>query len=136
MRKLRLSGREKEKKRRRRRRKKGKREEEEGRKEEEKKKKIRYGNYMCMDTSFNPCLCKDLYGYLMGLCLGLVFFPICWIGILPNLTYFQFVSHLWLCWSPRGCLVFFLNTNNAFFLGSEMNRSTSWSTGRSFGWMQ
>ena len=28
---------------------------------------------MCMDTSFNPCLCKDLYGYLMGLCLCLFF---------------------------------------------------------------
>ena len=27
-----------------------------------------------MDTSFNPCLCKDLYGYLMELCLGLGFF--------------------------------------------------------------
>ena len=24
-----------------------------------------------MDTSLNPCLCKDLYGYLMELCLGL-----------------------------------------------------------------
>ena len=23
-----------------------------------------------MDTSLNPCLCKDLYGYLMELCLG------------------------------------------------------------------
>ena len=27
-----------------------------------------------MDTSLNPCLCKDLYGYVMGLCLGLGFF--------------------------------------------------------------
>ena len=36
-----------------------------------------------MDTSLNPCLCKDLYGYLMILCLGLgFFFPICWLGIL------------------------------------------------------
>ena len=26
-----------------------------------------------MDTSLNPCLCKDLYGYLMELCLGLGF---------------------------------------------------------------
>ena len=26
-----------------------------------------------MDTSLNPCLCKDLYGYLMELCLGLDF---------------------------------------------------------------
>ena len=26
-----------------------------------------------MDTSLNPCLCKDLYGYLMKLCLGLSF---------------------------------------------------------------
>ena len=26
-----------------------------------------------MDTSLNPCLCKDLYGYLMELCLGLSF---------------------------------------------------------------
>ena len=26
-----------------------------------------------MDTSFNPCLCKDLYGYLMELYLGLGF---------------------------------------------------------------
>ena len=34
-----------------------------------------------MDTSLNPCLCKDLYGYLMELCLGLDF-PICWLGIL------------------------------------------------------
>ena len=29
------------------------REKEEGRKEEEEKKKIRYGNYICMNTSFN-----------------------------------------------------------------------------------
>ena len=27
-----------------------------------------------MDTSLNPCLCKNLYGYLMELCLGLRFF--------------------------------------------------------------
>ena len=27
-----------------------------------------------MDTSLNPCLCKDLYGYLMELCLGLGLF--------------------------------------------------------------
>ena len=27
-----------------------------------------------MDTSLNPCLCKDLYGYLMELCLGLGFY--------------------------------------------------------------
>ena len=26
-----------------------------------------------MDTSLNPCLCKDLYGYLMESCLGLGF---------------------------------------------------------------
>ena len=26
-----------------------------------------------MDTSLNPCLCKDLYAYLMELCLGLGF---------------------------------------------------------------
>ena len=26
-----------------------------------------------MDTSLNPCICKDLYGYLMKLCLGLGF---------------------------------------------------------------
>ena len=26
-----------------------------------------------MGTSLNPCLCKDLYGYLMELCLGLGF---------------------------------------------------------------
>ena len=26
-----------------------------------------------MDTSLNPCLCKDLYEYLMKLCLGLGF---------------------------------------------------------------
>ena len=26
-----------------------------------------------MDTSLNPCLCKDLYGYLMEMCLGLGF---------------------------------------------------------------
>ena len=26
-----------------------------------------------MDSSLNPCLCKDLYGYLMELCLGLGF---------------------------------------------------------------
>ena len=26
-----------------------------------------------MDTSLNLCLCKDLYGYLMELCLGLGF---------------------------------------------------------------
>ena len=26
-----------------------------------------------MDTSLNPCLCKDLYGYLMEWCLGLSF---------------------------------------------------------------
>ena len=26
-----------------------------------------------MDTSLNPCLCKDLYGYLMELCLGFGF---------------------------------------------------------------
>ena len=26
-----------------------------------------------MDTSLNPCLCKDLYGYLMELCLCLGF---------------------------------------------------------------
>ena len=26
-----------------------------------------------MDTSLNPCLCKDLYGFLMELCLGLGF---------------------------------------------------------------
>ena len=26
-----------------------------------------------MDTNLNPCLCKDLYGYLMELCLGLGF---------------------------------------------------------------
>ena len=26
-----------------------------------------------MDTSLNPCLCKDLYGYLMKLCLSLGF---------------------------------------------------------------
>ena len=26
-----------------------------------------------MDTSLNPCLRKDLYGYLMELCLGLGF---------------------------------------------------------------
>ena len=26
-----------------------------------------------MDTSLNPCLCKDLYGYLMELCLSLGF---------------------------------------------------------------
>ena len=26
-----------------------------------------------MDTSLNPCLCKDLYGYLMELCLDLGF---------------------------------------------------------------
>ena len=26
-----------------------------------------------METSLNPCLCKDLYGYLMELCLGLGF---------------------------------------------------------------
>ena len=26
-----------------------------------------------MDTSLNPCLCKDLYGYLMELYLGLGF---------------------------------------------------------------
>ena len=26
-----------------------------------------------MDTSLNPCLCKDLYGYLMEFCLGLGF---------------------------------------------------------------
>ena len=26
-----------------------------------------------MDTSFNPCLCKDLYVYLMELCLGFGF---------------------------------------------------------------
>ena len=26
-----------------------------------------------MDTSLNPCLCKDLYGYLMELYLGLDF---------------------------------------------------------------
>ena len=26
-----------------------------------------------MDTSLNPCLCKDLYGYLMKLCLRLSF---------------------------------------------------------------
>ena len=26
-----------------------------------------------MDASLNPCLCKDLYGYLMELCLGLSF---------------------------------------------------------------
>ena len=26
-----------------------------------------------MDTSLNPYLCKDLYGYLMELCLGLGF---------------------------------------------------------------
>ena len=26
-----------------------------------------------MDTSLNHCLCKDLYGYLMELCLGLGF---------------------------------------------------------------
>ena len=27
-----------------------------------------------MDTSLNPCLCKDLYGYLIELYLGLGFF--------------------------------------------------------------
>ena len=26
-----------------------------------------------MDTSLDPCPCKDLYGYLMELCLGLGF---------------------------------------------------------------
>ena len=26
-----------------------------------------------MDTSLNPCICKDLYGYLMELCLSLGF---------------------------------------------------------------
>ena len=26
-----------------------------------------------MDTSLNPCLCEDLYGYLMELCLSLGF---------------------------------------------------------------
>ena len=26
-----------------------------------------------MDNSLNPCLCKDLYGYLLELCLGLGF---------------------------------------------------------------
>ena len=26
-----------------------------------------------MDTSLNPCICKELYGYLMELCLGLGF---------------------------------------------------------------
>ena len=26
-----------------------------------------------METSLNPCLCKDLYGYLMELCLDLGF---------------------------------------------------------------
>ena len=26
-----------------------------------------------MDTSLNPCLCKDLYGYLMELCLDFGF---------------------------------------------------------------
>ena len=26
-----------------------------------------------MDTNLNPCLCKDLYGYLMELCLSLGF---------------------------------------------------------------
>ena len=26
-----------------------------------------------MDTSLNPCLCKDLYGYLMELCLDSCF---------------------------------------------------------------
>ena len=26
-----------------------------------------------MDTSLNPCLCKDLYRYFMELCLGLSF---------------------------------------------------------------
>ena len=26
-----------------------------------------------MDTSLNPCLCRDLYRYLMELCLGLGF---------------------------------------------------------------
>ena len=26
-----------------------------------------------MDTSLNPCLCKDLYEYLKDLCLGLGF---------------------------------------------------------------
>ena len=35
-----------------------------------------------MNTSLNHCLCKDLYGYLMELCLGLSFFSICWLGIL------------------------------------------------------
>ena len=39
-----------------------------------------------MDTSWNPCLCKGFF--------------------LPW-NYVPFRSHLWLCRSPRGCLVFF-----------------------------
>ena len=63
---------------------------------------------------WNPCLCKGL------------FMP--W-------DYVPFKSHLWLCRSPRGCSVL-PNTNDAFFLGSEMNKSTCRLTSRSSGWMQ
>ena len=41
------------------------------------------------------------------------------VGKLPTLIYFPFGSHLWLCWSPRCCLVFSRTQNNVFsgFLG-------------------
>ena len=82
------------------------------------------------------------------------------VGKLPTRIYFPFGSHLWLCWSPKGCLVEFLNAKTRFSrilqgngrsIGRPdgrsircssiqpsiaMNRSTSWSIGWSSGWMQ
>ena len=82
------------------------------------------------------------------------------VGKLPTLIYFPFGIHLWLCWSPKGCLVEFLNAKTCFSrilqgtgwpvgrsggrsIGCSciqpsiaMNRSTSWSIGWSSGWMR
>ena len=51
------------------------REKEEKRRTRTRKRGKRRGrrSLLGMDTSLNPCLCRDLYRYLMELCLGLGF---------------------------------------------------------------
>ena len=52
------------------------------------------------------------YGLLVWILVGTFFYIREFF--LPR-DYVPFGSHLWLCRSPRGCLVFFPYTNDAFF---------------------
>ena len=88
-----------------------------------------------MDTSMeSTCAWNSCMGYF-ELVFCLEYFL--WYGLLVwilvgTLVYVRDSSYLGImfhlgaifCRSPRGCLVFFPNTNDAFFMGSGMNRST------------